>query len=52
MPGTQDTDLLSTFKQRLERMRTKLIAMDQRPANIESVVRATARDTDEILVEA
>ncbi len=45
-------DLLTTFKHRLKQMRDELIAMDQRQANIENVVRATARRTDEVLIEA
>ncbi len=46
------SDLLTTFKQRLKDARTELIAMNQRQANIEKVVRATAARTDEILIEA
>ena len=52
MSTTPATNLLATFKQRLNDMRDELIAMDQRQANIERVVRATARRTDEILVDA
>jgi len=52
MPKNQSTDLLATFKQRLKHMRDDLIAMDQRQANIEHVVRATAQRTDKIMIDA
>ena len=52
MENASTIDLLTTFKQRLNQTRDELIAMDQRQANIENVVRATARRTDEILIDA
>jgi [protein-PII] uridylyltransferase len=52
MQNAPAIDLLTTFKQRLKQTRDELIAMDQRQANIENVVRTTARRTDELLIEA
>ncbi len=52
MTVAQSLDLLNTYKQRLKQTRDELITLHQQQNDVEKVVRATARRTDELLLEA
>ncbi|MCP4008285.1 MAG: bifunctional uridylyltransferase/uridylyl-removing protein, partial [Proteobacteria bacterium] len=52
MAVAQSPDLLNTYKQRLKQTRDKLITLHQQQNDVEEVVRATARRTDELLLDA